>query len=279
MNETKTTQVAKEKIEFIEDLTNKISNAETVLITSIKGLPARQFQKIKKTIRDEADVFVTKKRAIKRAVDKLDDENLKKIKKYVQEDIAFITSKKDIFEIVRKLSKNKSPMGAKAGQIAPNDVEVEAGVTELPAGPAMSELGKLGLVVKVNQGKIEILENKVIVKEGEEISEDAASVMGKLEIMPFSVGFIPKIGYDSKSKTIFEDLTIEPETYAKNMREIFAKANAFAVSMGYICKETIKPLIRKAGLYGKAMEKFVELEKEDKKEENTQEEPKSEENK
>jgi large subunit ribosomal protein L10 len=284
MTENKMSQVSEEKKVLIKELSKELSDSKTILIASIKGLPAKQFQQIKKSIRDGARVWVIRKRAILRAIDKSNDEKLKEIKDFIKEDIALITSKEDVFALASKLLKNKSPVKAKAGQEAPEDVEVEAGVTELPAGPAVSELGSVGLTVKVNQGKIEILENKVIVKAGQKISEDAASVMGKLDILPFSVGFIPKIAYDAESKIIFTELKIDPKAYAEEIRNISVKANSLAIHLAYVCNETIGAILRKAGSHENAINKIVDLVKNEKnettkeeKDDAQKEEPKSEE--
>jgi large subunit ribosomal protein L10 len=260
MKDTKSSHVSEDKLKVVKVLAKQISERSTVFIASIKGLPAKQFQIIKKSLREDGDVWVIRKRAMIRAIEESGKKDLKKLEDYIQEGVALITSNKDVFELATKLTKSKSPVKAKAGQEAPNDVEIEAGVTELPAGPAVSELGSVGLSVKISQGKIEILEPRVIVKKGQIISEEAASVMGKLNVLPFSVGFIPEVAYNSKSNLIFTELRIDPKYYAEEMQQIFAKSNAFAVSLGYICKETIIPLLVKATTHENALNKFLEKE-------------------
>jgi len=203
MTPQKQTHVSKEKLALVKELVNLMNAKNTVMIASIKGLPAAQFQQIKKSLRGKVEVRVVKKRMLIRALENTDKETLKKLKSHAKEDIAILISDMDAFELSKKLSENKNPVKAKTGQEAPEDVEIEAGPTDLPAGPAVSELGSLGLVVKITDGKIEILEPRVVVKKGKIINEEAASVMGKLGILPFSVGFIPDVAYDSKDNIIF----------------------------------------------------------------------------
>ncbi|MEA3329548.1 MAG: 50S ribosomal protein L10 [Nanoarchaeota archaeon] len=262
MNAKQVTHISEEKLKLVKKLSEDLSGKNTVMIASIKGLPARQFQIIKKGLRGKAEVWIVKKRIMLRAIDDSKKEELQKLKEFVKEDIAIITSDEDAFDLAKTLSESKSPVKAKAGQEATEDVEIEAGMTELPVGPAVSELGSVGLTVKINAGKIEIIESRVIVKQGKIISEEVASVMGKLDIMPFSVGFIPETAYDAKSNLIFNDLKIDSEAFVNEMKQIFAKARGFALGLSYICKDTIGMLLSKANSHKIVLEKFADKEPE-----------------
>ena len=152
--------------------------------------------------------------------------------------------------------KNKSPAKARPGQEAPEDIIVKAGGTELVPGPAISELGAVGLKVQVQDGKLHIKEDKVIVKKGEKISEKASDVMSKLNIKPFSIGFIPLAGFDVKENKFYPEIKINREETLANLKDAFARALPFAVSIGYVSDDTIKLLLQKAEREAKALEKF-----------------------
>ncbi len=257
MAERKKSKVSDNKVKEVKKLAELIDSNNTIMLASIKGLPTRQFQKIKKTLSDKVIIKVIKKRAVTRAIESSKKQNISELKKYLKEDVALLLSQIDVFELSAILSDNKNPVKAKAGQEAESDIEIEAGVTEIPAGPAISELGSLGLQVQVKEGKIEIVKDKVIVKKGQKISETAASVMGKLSISPFNVGFIPLSAYDSKSGKIFDELKIDKQETINELKGSFAKAKAFAVYLGYISIDTIGALIAKAVSYEKAIEGLI----------------------
>ncbi len=257
MAQVQKNEVPEYKKELVKGLSKTFDENNTLMFASIKGLPAAQFQKIKKGLEGEAEVKVVKKRLLKKAIEGSKKEGIKKLEDYVKEDMAVLISNLNSFDLAMKLGESQTPVKAKAGQIADSDVEIEAGPTELPAGPAVSELGRLGLQVQVKEGKIEIAKPKIIVKKGEEISDAAASVMGKLDIMPFFVGFIPSVSYDSESDLVFTELEINVEKTIGDMREMFAKARAFAASIGFYTKETIGILLGKAVSHEKAIENLV----------------------
>jgi large subunit ribosomal protein L10 len=194
----KTTRISEGKKEAVRDMENLIKSMPTILIASIKNLPAAKFQEISKKLRGKAEVRVPKKNLIFKALDESGNETAKKLKEKISDNVAVLFSDMDAFDLALELIKNKSTTKAKAGQEAADDIEVQPGPTDLIPGPAISELGALGIQIQIDKGKINIKEAKVIVKKGQKITQSASDVMSKLGIQPFSVGFIPLCAFDAK---------------------------------------------------------------------------------
>ncbi|MFA4952919.1 MAG: 50S ribosomal protein L10 [Candidatus Pacearchaeota archaeon] len=251
------THVSEAKKKVVKELIDLIKNKKTILIASIKNLPASQFQEISKKVRGKAIVKVPRKNLIFRAIDNSED-SVKQLREYIQSDVAFLFSDEDSFELASFLIENKSPAKAKAGQEAPEDITIQPGPTSLVPGPAISELGALGIQIQIDKGKINIKEPKVIVKKGEKISRGAADLMSKLDIKPFSNGFVPLCAFDLKEKKLYLNINIDKEGTLKILRESYGKSLAFAVEIGYPTKETISFMIGKAGMYAKALEKLYQ---------------------
>ena len=248
----------KRNVKAVEELKNLIETKRTVLITSIKNLPASQFQEISKKLRGKAIVKVPKKNLIIRALDSSSKEAIKDIKEKLEDSIALLFSDLDSFELAGELLINKSPAKAKAGQEAPEDIEVQAGPTDLIPGPAISELGALGIQIQIEKGKITIKQPRVIAKKGEKISSGAADVMNKLDIKPFSVGFIPLCAFDNTEGKFYTELKIDREATLEELKTTYGKALSFAVEIGYSNEDTIRFLIGKAESQAKVFEKFAE---------------------
>ena len=264
------TQIPEKNISSVKEFSNLIKDKRTILIVSIKNLPASQFQEISKKLRGKALVKVPKKNLIIRAINDSKNEKVKQIKEYIGENIAILFSDLDSFELAHELVKNKSPAKAKSGQEAPEDIEVLAGPTDLMPGPAISELGALGIQIQIEKGKIAIKEPKVIVKKGKKISANAADVMNKLDMKPFSVGFIPLVAFDTKEEKLYLNININEEEAVNEMKNLFGRALAFAVSMGYSSKDTIKFLLAKACINEKILENLSSKENSEKKEETSE---------
>lgn len=249
--------VSKEKINAVKEMVDLIKNKRTILIASIKNLPSAKFQDICKRLREKAIVKVPKKNLILKAIDSSKDEELAKVEEQIKDSVAILFSDMDSFELSIELIKNKSATKAKTGQEAPEDIEVQAGPTELIPGPAIAELGSLGIPIQIEKGKIHIRESKVIVKKGQKITANAADVMAKLDIKPFSVGFVPLCAFDTKENKLYLEIKIDREGTLNELKASYAKALPFAIEIGYTTPETIRFIIGKAGREEKAMENIV----------------------
>lgn len=280
---TENKKIPQWKIDAVKSLSGYLSEYGTVLLASIKNIPASQFQEISKKLRGKAIVKVPKKSITLRSFETSKNETIKQLEPKVEADVAVLFSNLDAFDLAAELINNKSPAKAKTGQIAPADVEVEAGPTELLPGPAITELGSVGLQVQIEKGKIHIKAPKVIVKEGEKIKENVADVMSKLDIKPFSVGFTPLAAADLKGNKVYFEIAIDQEKALKELLHAYSRALPFAVEIGVTNKETLPFLLSKANMHEKAIEQLLGKEepKEEKKEETPQkntQETKSEEN-
>jgi len=245
------------KLKSVDELIDLIKNNRSMVIVSIKNLPSSQFQAIKKKLRKSAVLQVVKKSIIGRAIDKIEKGSVKNLKKHLQEDTAILFSKLDPFEVSLMLSKNKSMARAKVGQIVEENVVIEPGPTEFVPGPIVSELGSLGIKFMIEDGKISIREKKIILKAKDKVTEQAASIMAKLDMKPIAVGLEPVIAYDSDEDKVYENIKIDADKILEELKTANSKALAFAVKIVYICKESLGFLLRKALAEGKALEKKV----------------------
>lgn len=244
------------KVKAVAELESLIKKSKTLMICSIKNLPGKQYQAIKKKIREHARIKVVKKTIAIRAIENSGIE-IKKLEEHVVEDSALLFSDIDAFELAGILAQNKTPVGAKIGQLANEDIIVEPGSTDLVPGPVISELGALGLKIAIEDGKIAIKEKKVIVKKGESIKEAASGLMSKLDIKPFSIGFEPVAAYDSQDKKVYTGIKIDSAGSLEILKSSYSKALGFAVNIAYICNETLKFILGKAGMQEKAILNLV----------------------
>ncbi len=239
---------------LVKDLAERMKK-KTVMVVSIKGLPSAQFQDIKKKLRDKAKIQVAKKSLIDFALDHSGIKKLHDLVPYVEDSTALLFSDYDAFEISGILSNNKSPSKAKTGDIAPFDIEVKAGPTELVPGPDISALSSVGLAPKVEKGKIAIMKDKVIVQAGKTISENAASIMAKLNIIPFEVGIEPVAAF--MEGIVYADIKIDQEGAIAELENAYGRALPFAVEINYVTSDTLDSILAKAVVYEGVITRIV----------------------
>lgn len=272
------------KLKTVKELGDLMKSKRTILIASIKNIPGSQFQEIVKKLRGKAIVKVPKKNLIFRALDNVSNEEMKKLKEKMKDSFALLFSDIESFDLAAELVKNRTSAKAKVGQEAPMDIEIPAGPTDLVPGPAISELGALGIQIQIEKGKIIIKEPKVVAKEGEKIKQKAADLMAKLDIKPFKIGFIPLGSFDTKENKFYNEIKVDVEGTIEDLKNSYGRALPFAVKIGYFSKDTISLIIGKANsqairinriVSGKPEEAPKEEVKEKTPKETTKEEPKA----
>jgi large subunit ribosomal protein L10 len=245
------------KTRTVKELVDKIKKSKTLLIASTKGLPSSQFHSIKKNLRGRADIKVAKKSLVLRAIENSKRPGIDKLNEQITSDVALFFSDLDAFELSGLLKDNESPARAKGGDIASEDIHVEPGPTSLIPGPAISELSGVGLKVAVEGGKIAVKLPHVIVKKGDVIKDNVASVLAKLDIFPMKVGFEPIAAYDSVSEKVYVGIKIDKKAMLEQLRHDIGKALSFAVNIKYLAKETLTYFLAKANAEEKAIEGLI----------------------
>ncbi len=256
-NQTRENPIPESKIKSVKELEDLIKNKKTILIASIKDIPCSQFQEIVKKLRSKAIIKVPKKNLIFRVLDKETNEEITKLRQKIKKNFTLLFSDLESFELAGELAKNKSFTKAKAGQEAPIDIEIPEGPTELVPGPAISELGALGIQIQIEKGKITIKTSKIIAKKGEKISQNAADLMAKLDIKPFKIGFIPLCAFDSEKKVFYANIKVDKEVTIENLKIAYGKALGFSLEIEYISKDTITFFISKANAQANKINRIV----------------------
>ncbi len=236
----------KDKPAEVERLVKLIDSYPVVGIIDIYMLPAKQLQKIKQDLKDKIKVRVAKKTLIKRALEKSSKKGIAGLADKMKGQPALILSKVDPFKLFKLLEKNKAPRAAKPGDIATKDIVIKAGPTDLQAGPAISTLQKVGLKTKVEGGKISIMQDKVICKEGETITPEVANVLSALKIEPLEIGLNLVVAWENGIIYERDVLAVDEEEYRERIVQAVMEMMNLSLNVGYLVKETAEFAIIKA---------------------------------
>lgn len=270
-------EVKPRKIKAVEDLAELMKKYRVLGILTLTKTPSAVLQNIKSGLKDKLLVKVAKKSTILFALDKIGREDLKK---YIDVSPALLLTNDDPFKIYLALEKNKIPIYAKPGDIAPEDILIKAGPTDLPPGPAISTLTKVKLPAKVAGANINILRDKVICEAGKEIDVDVSSVLQLLKIKTLEVGLNVVVMDEEGNIYTKEQLYIDDERLMSDIKIALINAINLSINVEYPTKQNIELMIMIANMNAKALESVIGTEKhEEKKEEEKTEEPKAEEKK
>lgn len=239
--------VKPEKLEAVEKLSNKINNANTVMICNFNGLPSNLFHKTRKSLRGKAEIIVSKNSLIKRALEKtnlylLNDD------KY---NTAIILSNLSPFEIYKLIKENVVFAPPKPNSIAPEDIVVKAGETSFAPGPMVAELQKYGIKAKIMRGKVIIESDSIVAKKGDKISVGLSTILGKLGITPVEQLLRPVVASDKKTIFSPEILDINVDKYRNKFLVCYQNALNLSVVKCIYNEKSIPIILQKAYLQTK----------------------------
>src|SRR3989344_1553484 len=192
-------KISQKKKENLERIKQDLINSNIVCIIDLASLPSKIQHTTKNKLRDKLAINVYKKRLLKIAINQIKDKkDLTKLLPYLDECVpGILFTKENPFAIYKTIKKSKSSAPAKAGQIAPRDLIVEAGPTSFPPGPIIGELGQAGIVAAVEQGKVTIKRQSTVAREGQVITQKQAEVLTKLGIEPMEIGLSIVAAYEN----------------------------------------------------------------------------------
>jgi len=241
------------KLKAVEKLKGEIEKSPVICMIDMHKLPSRQLQQIKKKVKEQATFRVMKKSILLFAMNDVKKKNVDEFQKIIPQQPALVLTESDPFKFFGMIDKLKSPAAAKEGDIAPNDIQVFAGPTNLMPGPVISELTRGGIPASVEDGKIAVKKDVVVAKKGDKISKQLASALKKLNIEPMLIGLnIVAIYQDGMiyKKDVLNLVNVYPEM----LKDAYNQALNLSVAVCYPTKENVKYLIAKAVNTAKALE-------------------------
>jgi large subunit ribosomal protein L10 len=248
-------KVAEYKKKLVEDMSKLMRQYNIVGIVNMESLPAPQLQLMKRDMRGKLELFMTKKRLMKIALEKTKNEKKKieDLEQYFEGMPAFIFTNENPFKLSKLLRKSKASAPAKAGQTAPNDIIIAKGPTPFAPGPVISELSEIGLKVGVEDGKVAVKEDSVVAKKGEKIKPKVAEILTRLDIKPMEVGLGLIAAYEDGIIYQKDILDVDEKEYNDNINLAAVQAFNLAFNIVYVTKDNAGFLIAKAFNDAKAL--------------------------
>jgi len=239
--------VSDKKKTFVQKLVEQLKAYPVIALVNMQNLPAKQLQNMRaQLLKKDVIITMARKRLLQLALKNSQKENITQLIEKIKGMPALLLSKENPFLLYSILQKNKSPAPAKANQIAPKDVVVLAGPTTFAPGPIISELGSVGIKTKVDGGKLTIVSNVVVAKEGDTISQKLAEMLKRLDIQPMEIGLDLVAAWEKGTVFNAKQLFIDEAEYTQNIIRAFQEAFNLSVEAVYPTQDNIELLLQKA---------------------------------
>ena len=244
------------KVDAVERVAKLAKQYPVLAIASMSKVRGTELMAVRKGLRGKAEVFVVKNTLAALGLKKAGIKNAEQLLSHLTGQNALIFSTDDPFKLFLTLDKSKVYLAARAGDIAPDDIMVPAGNTNLPAGPVLSEFREAGIQTKIESGSIYVNKDSVAVKKGAVVSPKLASLLSKLNIKPIKAGVTIALAYENGLIYSGDLVAIDLEKYRQSLMEAYSSSRGLAIIIGYVTKETAPEIIAKA--YREAMSLAVE---------------------
>ena len=242
------THVAEWKYGAVKELTNLLASNKVIGIVEIGGIPAPQMQHMRKNLQDVAEVRSAKNSLISRALDEAEKKvkGITGLREAIAGQTVVIATDMNPFRLHSQIKATRTTAPAKGGEIASHDIGVKAGDTPFKPGPIVGELQKAGIPAAIQEGKVVIKADKVIVSAGEKIPVDVAQMLTRLEIYPVEIGMSLHAVYEDGNIFKPDVLDIDINEFIARMQQASTNAFNLAIEFAWTNKLTIKPLLQKA---------------------------------
>ena len=229
-----------DKPKIVKELKSLIASHRTVGILDMAKMPARQFLKIKNTITKDGSIKIkmTRKGLIARALAESGKPSLEKLMEHVGNSPAMIFSNGDPFELFSTLKKNRATSSAKVGAVVNKDITIPKGSTGIPPGPAISTLGKVGLKTRVEGGKIAVIDDKIVLRAGQPVTDDLAAVFSLLKIEPVEIGIDLSAAWENEMLYGRDVLNVDVDQYLRDIELAVHAGINLSLNTGYLTKLT-----------------------------------------
>jgi large subunit ribosomal protein L10 len=263
------------KADEVKKIKNVMSEYNTIAIASLEKVRAAQLQQLRRKLSADAYMRVIKNSLITRAVSETTDKpGIEKLQDHLTGPNLYLFTNLNPFKLVMLLEKSKIKVTAKGGDLAAFDVMVPEGNTGLAPGPIISQFTAVGLRTRIESGSVYVNKDTVVVKEGEPISAQLASLLAKLGIKPVEAGLSLRLVFDDGVILTEKDLNIDIDQFKKDLEAAhqfafnlslkaaivlpenveylvkLAHQNAYSLALeaGILNSETVKDLIRRANM-------------------------------
>jgi large subunit ribosomal protein L10 len=244
-------KVAQWKRELVDELVKKLETYPVVGILDLSDVPASQFQQMRQQLEGKAEIKVARRILFGIAIEQASEKNpkLRELIKHLRGQIALIFTSMNPFKLWKFLDENKASAPAKPGRPVPKDITIPAGETDFPPGPIIGELQRVGLKARIQAGKIVILDDCTLLKEGDTVSVEVAEVLSRFGIQPREIGFNILAAFDGSVVYPGDVLVVDDEKVRGQLQMAYVSSLNLSLEVDYPTSANIRLLIGRASLH------------------------------
>ncbi|HZY69629.1 MAG TPA: 50S ribosomal protein L10 [Thermoplasmata archaeon] len=241
--------VRPEQLARVAALKSTILSKPVTALVGFRGVPAAALQSMRRELRERGHpITVATNSSLRHALEAAVEErpSLKPLFDSVVDQTALLAADGNPFGLFQELAKTRSPTPARGGELAPNDIVVPGGPTSFKPGPIVGELQHAGFPAAIEKGKVVLKKEVTIVRAGQTISREVATMLTRLEIFPLEVGLDLRAVVDRDTFYPREVLNVDLDAQRAEFVRAHRQALGLALEVGFPTKLTTPILLGRA---------------------------------
>jgi large subunit ribosomal protein L10 len=245
--------IPSEKYETVQETVELINQYEIIAAADLNKVTSAMLQDMRKQLRCRHQFKVVKNTLMRISMEQAGKEGTHEFIEQVSGPNVFLFTNGNPYRVAMELNANKVKVFAKAGDIAMNDILLSAGNTGLSPGPLIGKFGALGVRTRIEAGNIWIATDATVCKKGQEISEDLADLLQRMDVRASEMGLSIKAVYEKGEVLLGEELILDLDAYRTQLAQAVGGAYKVAIEAAYVTPETLPSIIAKAVLQARTV--------------------------
>jgi len=228
--------VLKVKQAYNDKICKLLDDNDRAFLVHADNVGSRQFMDIRAALRPESTILMGKNTMMRKCIRDYctakGDKTWMALAEQLVGNVGVVFTSGDLNDVRNKIGEFVVPAPARVNAISQCDVTVPAGPTGME--PSQTNFFQtLNIATKINKGSIEILADVTVLKEGDKVSSTAATLLGKMKMMPFTYGLVVQKVYDNGSVFAIDVLDISDEDVMKKFMAGVGNVAAISLATNY----------------------------------------------
>lgn len=188
------------KEEYFDKMKAMLGSYKKCFVVDVDNVSSKQIQNTRGGLRNVAEILMGKntmmRKIIREYAEESGNEKIGVLEGLCKGNVGFIFTNGDLNQIRTIVEENVRPAPARIGSIAPSDVVVPPGPTGCDPGQT-AFFQALQIQTKITKGQIEMTGITHLITKGDKVGASQAALLQKLDMCPFTYGFVLKTVYDN----------------------------------------------------------------------------------
>jgi large subunit ribosomal protein LP0 len=228
--------IPERKLEYAKKLKELLREYNTIVIVSVNNVGSKQIAEMRKAFRGKARFLFGKNTLIRKVIRDFVKETrnakLMNLLDLIKGNSGMCFTNCAVPWLRKEIVSRRKQCAAKAGTVAPVDVVVPAGPTNME--PTQTTFFQsMDIATRINRGQIDIVDDVLLIKQGEKVGLSQAVLLTKLSIRPFFYGMKVRSYYDDGNAYDASVLDITDEMIADSFFQGTRRVAALSFSLNY----------------------------------------------